>query len=147
MTGGEIAGLIAAVAFVLLVGVLAIPLVKLGKVLDEAGRLIEGVSTQTVPLLQEVTVSVTQVNAELTRVDTITSHVQEVSGNVAAITSLFSATFGGPLVKAAAFSYGVRRVLRDRDRADVEKRVKREMRTERAAARQAKRAARQAAGD
>src|SRR5688572_11475385 len=30
MSGGEIAGLIAAVAFVLLVGVLAVPLIKLG---------------------------------------------------------------------------------------------------------------------
>ena len=34
MTVGEIAGLIAAVAFVLLVGMCAIPLFKLGKVLD-----------------------------------------------------------------------------------------------------------------
>ncbi|HEX6921621.1 MAG TPA: DUF948 domain-containing protein, partial [Actinomycetes bacterium] len=32
---GEIAGLIAAVAFVLLVGVLAVPLIKLGRVFDE----------------------------------------------------------------------------------------------------------------
>ncbi len=36
MSVGDVAGLIAAIAFVLLVGLLAIPLLKLGKVLDEA---------------------------------------------------------------------------------------------------------------
>ena len=35
MTVGEIAGLVAAIAFVFLVGMCAIPLVKLGRVLDE----------------------------------------------------------------------------------------------------------------
>ena len=36
MSVGDIAGLIAALAFVALVGALAVPLVKLGRVLDEA---------------------------------------------------------------------------------------------------------------
>ena len=35
MSVGDVAGLIAAIAFVLLVGVLAVPLVKLGRVFDE----------------------------------------------------------------------------------------------------------------
>ena len=63
MSVGDVAGLIAAVAFVLLVGVLAIPLIKLGGVLDETRHMIKGVSDETVPLLNEVTTTVTTANA------------------------------------------------------------------------------------
>jgi hypothetical protein len=35
-----------------------------------------------------------------------------VSENAAQMSSLFSATLGGPLVKTAAFSYGVRKAIR-----------------------------------
>ena len=34
-----------------------------------------------------------------------------VSENAAQMTSLFSATLGGPLVKTAAFSYGIRKAI------------------------------------
>lgn len=135
MSAGEIAGLIAAAAFVLLVGVIAIPLVKLGKVLDETGRLVGGVADRTVPLLGEVTTTVTYTNAQLVRVDTITSNVETVTTNVSALSTLFAATLGSPVVKVAAFSYGVRRALTDRRHADVEKRVKAELKAERASRR------------
>jgi uncharacterized protein YoxC len=138
MSAGEIAGLIAAVAFVLLVGVLAVPLIKLGSVLDETRNLIKGVSDETVPLINEVTTTVTTTNSQLVRVDAITSNVQAVTTNVSALTSLFAATLGGPVVKAAAFTYGVRRALSDRSRAGVEKRVRSQIRAERAATKAAK---------
>ena len=38
MTAGEIAGLIAAIAFVALVALAAVPLLKLGRVLETHGR-------------------------------------------------------------------------------------------------------------
>jgi len=142
MSAGEVAGLIAAVAFVLLVGVVAVPLFKLGKVLDETSKLVTGVSDQTVPLLGEVTTSVTHVNVELQRVDAITEHVQNTTSNVAALTSIFSATLGSPVVKVAAFSYGVRRAMSDRSRKDVEKRVRDEMKAQKASRRREKQAAR-----
>lgn len=132
---GEIAGLIAAVAFVLLVGVLAVPLIKLGKVLDETRYMVKGVSDETVPLLSEVTTTVTTTNAQLVRVDAITSNVQSTTTNISALTALFAATLGSPVIKVAAFSYGVRRALSDRDRGVMEKRVKSQLRAERAAAR------------
>jgi len=47
------------------------------------------------------------VNTQLQRVDGITTNARSVTGNVSALTSLFTATMGGPLVKTAAFSYGV----------------------------------------
>lgn len=132
MSAGEIAGLIAAIAFVLLVGILAIPLVKLGGVLGATRQLVADIDRQTVPLLGEVTTSVTHVNEELVRVDAITANVASVTGNISALTALFAATLGGPVIKVAAFSYGVRKVMRDRDRRDVEKRVRAEVKVERA---------------
>ena len=132
---GEIAGLIAAVAFVLLVGVLAVPLIKLGRVFDETRVLVRGVSDETVPLLSEVTTTVTTTNAQLVRVDAITSNVQTTTTNISALTALFAASLGSPVIKVAAFSYGVRRALSDRDRGLVEKRVKAQIKADRAAAR------------
>src|SRR3954466_3537002 len=134
MSGGEIAGLIAAAAFVLLVGLLAIPILRLGSVLGETQRLVAGITDKTVPLLGEVTTSVVHVNLELDRVDAITANVQSMTGNVSALTSLFAATLGSPVVKVAAFSYGVRRAATRRARADVEKQVRATMKAERAAA-------------
>lgn len=118
MSSGEIAGLIAAGAFVLLVAIVAIPLIKLGRVLGETTVLVSSVTEQTVPLLREVTTSVTHVNAELERVDAITENVQQISSNVSALTSVMAATLGGPLVKMAAFSYGVRRAINRRRARD-----------------------------
>jgi hypothetical protein len=114
MSAGEVAGLIAAVAFVLLVGLVAVPLLKLGKVLDETSALIRGVSTETTPLLSEVTTTVSSTNAQLVRVDAITASAQTAVSNVSALTGVFAATLGGPVIKVAAFSYGVRRAISGR---------------------------------
>ena len=134
---GAIVGLIFAVVFAVLVGFLALVLVKLGHVLTEATRLVNGITEQTIPLLGEVTTSVSHVNDQLVRVDAITGNVQSLTQNVTALSSVFAATLGGPLVKAAAFSYGVRRALADRQQADIEKRVKTELKAERKSARAA----------
>lgn len=131
MSAGEIAGLIAAAAFVLLVGVIAIPLIKLGRTLDETSRLVRGVTEGTVPLLSEVTTTVSSANAQLVRVDAITSNAQTVTTNAAALSGLVAATVGGPLVRVAAFTYGVRKALSARRTADVQKQVKSQLRSAR----------------
>lgn len=141
MSVGDIAGLIAAIAFVLLVGLLAIPLVKLGKVLDEARRLVGSVTDETVPLINGVTETINQTNHQLERVDAITSNVQQVTTNVSALTTLFAATLGGPIVKVAAFSYGVRRAFTGRRREDVERRVKEQLKADKKAGRRGSRKA------
>jgi predicted PurR-regulated permease PerM len=124
---GDVVGLIFAVAFA--VGVLAVCFLlwKLTKVVEETRKLVEGITTETVPLLSEVTTSVVHVNEELVRVDAITSNVQSISANASSLASLFAATLGGPLVKVAAFSYGVRRVAAKRQHDDLEKRIKTEL--------------------
>jgi len=111
MSVGDVAGLIAAIAFVLLVGFLALPLVKLGRVLDQARVSVKELTDHTVPVLDEAASAVASTNVQIERVDAITSSAAQVSENVSALTSLFAATVGSPMIKVAAFSYGVRRAL------------------------------------
>lgn len=120
MTPTQIAALIAAGAFVLLVLLLAIPLVKLGRTLDEASTAIRKAQENSDPLFTGANSTLTHVNTQLDRVDGITTNAKTVSGNVSALSSLFTATLGGPLVKTAAFSYGVSKALRTRRNKRVE---------------------------
>jgi uncharacterized protein YoxC len=141
LSGGEVAGLIVAVFWGVLVCFLALVLVKLSKVVADTSRLVNGVTDQTVPLLTEVTNSVVHVNAELDRVDAITANVQTISSNVSALTSVFAATLGSPVIKVAAFSYGVRRALNERRESDLRKRVKAQAKADRVARRRGDREA------
>ncbi len=108
---GDIAGVIAALAFAYLVVRLGGVLGKAGKVLDETRIGVRGISEQTVPLLSQVTDTVASTNEQIVRLDTITANVSSMSTNVNALTSLFAATLGSPVVKVAAFTYGVRSAM------------------------------------
>ncbi len=112
MTVGEIAALVAAGAAVVLVVLLAIALRKLGRTLDEATIAIREARTSSVPLLNDADTAIKQVNTQLGRVDGITSGAEAVASNVSVLTSLFTATLGGPLVRTAAFSYGLSRAVK-----------------------------------
>lgn len=127
LTGGQVAGLIAAVFFALLMLALCYLVLKLSKTVEETQRLVAGITDKTVPLLGEVTTSVTHVNQELVRVDAITANVQSMTGNLSSLTSLFAATLGSPVIKVAAFSYGVRRAAGKRDHDEMTKKVKAEL--------------------
>ena len=133
---GDVAVLLLAIGWIVLVAFLGYVLVRLGQVLVSTEELVDGVTEKTVPLLGEVTTSVVHVNDQLERVDAITGNVQTITTNAAALSTLFGATLGGPLVKVAAFTYGVRRAAGRREKADLEREVK--------AARKAQRAARKA---
>lgn len=111
MSVGDIAGLIAAIAFVVLVALLAVPILKLGRLIDDARGTVQGVTAESLPLLREVTTTVTTTNGELERVSAITSNVQQMTTNASALTALFAATLGSPLIKVAAFTYGVRQAF------------------------------------
>jgi len=111
MSGGDIAGLIAAVAFVLLVGALAVPLVKLGRVFDETRVSVRQVTEHALPVIDEAAGLMASSSTQMTKVDTITTSAAEVSQDVAALTALFAATVGRPLMKVASFTAGVRRAF------------------------------------
>jgi len=124
VSAGQIAALIAAGAFVVLVVLLAIPLIKLGKTLDAATEAIERTNSNTDPLLIGANQTITHVNAQLERVDGITSNAQAVTGNVSALASVFTATLGGPLVKTAALSYGLSKAIKARRKKSAAKAAK-----------------------
>jgi hypothetical protein len=114
VSAGAIAGLIAAGAFVLLVLLLAIPLLKLGKTLDEATLAIRASNEGATPILLSAQTTITSVNHQLDSVDAITKDVGNMTTNAAALMSIVSSTLGSPLIKVAAFSYGVRRTISNR---------------------------------
>lgn len=111
MTGGDIAGLIAAGVFAVLVAILAVPIFKLGKVFDEIRVTIKQIGDGTTPLIDEVTTTVATTNTQLGKVDGISTNLSDATANISALSSLFAATLGQPLIKVAAFSYGVRQAF------------------------------------
>ena len=111
MSGGEVAGLIVAVFWAILVSFLAVALARLARTLRRTTELVAGITEQAVPLLGEASQALRAAHTQLDRVDTITSDVAEVTANASALSSTVASTFGGPLVKVAAFGYGVRRAV------------------------------------
>lgn len=115
MSVGEVAGLIAALAAVVFVALTAVPLLKTGRVLEELRLAIRDIGHDTVPILQELKGTVTATNDEISKVAIVTEDVSVVSRNVSVVTdnaaklaTIVTATLGGPLVRGAAFIYGVR---------------------------------------
>jgi len=138
MNAGEIAGLIAAGAFLMLVVVLAVPILKLGRTVDAATRAINDLTDHTGPLLgdvnetvkgvnaalEQVQVSLDGVNLQLAKVDTITEHAAHVTANVANLSTVVAAAAANPLVKVASFGYGLRKAVNNRRRADEDREVR-----------------------
>jgi uncharacterized protein YoxC len=114
VSAGDVAALIAAGALVVLVVLLAVPLLKLGRTLDEATEAIRTAHVGSAPLLDDAQTTLRQVNTQLERVEGITAGARTVSTNVSVLTSLFTATLGGPLVRAAALSYGLSKAVKAR---------------------------------
>lgn len=114
MSGGElagVAGLVVAVCWAVLVAFLAFALARLARTLRHTTELVAGITEQAVPLLGEASDALRSAHSQLDRVDTITADVAEVTANASALSSTVASTFGGPLVKVAAFGYGVRRAV------------------------------------
>ena len=149
MTGGEIAALIVAGAFAMLALVLAVPILRLRHTVDAATRAINEVTERTSPLLGNVNTTIENVNTalgqvhtsldgvnvQLARLDTITGHAQQVSANVANLATVVSAAAANPLVKVAAFSYGMRKAAAGRRKATEEKEVRAELKERRRSSR------------
>lgn len=145
MTGFEIAALVAAGAFAVLVFALAVVLLRLRHTVDAATRAIKDVNDRTAPILDkadltmvnvntalgQVQTSLDGVNLQLHRVDTITGHAASVTGNVASLAGIVTSVTASPLVKLAAFGYGVRRAAARRTREVEEQEVRAQVRERR----------------
>jgi len=145
VSAGEVAALIAAGAFLALVVVVAVPVLRLRHTVDAATRAVNDITDRTGPILASVNTTVDNVNAtlgqvqtslegvnlQLARLDTITSHAAQVTANVANLTTVVTAAAANPLAKAAAFAYGVRRASARRRAAEEEAELRARMKAER----------------
>lgn len=122
---GDIAGTIAALAFAYLVIRLGGVIGKAGKILDETRVGLRNTTENVQPTLIKLTDTVSLTNDQLARVDGITTNVSAITTNANALTSLFAATLGSPVVKAAAFTYGVRSALSGDSRGAAARRRRR----------------------
>ncbi|MFC7266323.1 MULTISPECIES: DUF948 domain-containing protein [Streptomyces] len=111
VSGGEVAGILVAVFWAILVSFLAVALVRLAQTLRATTKLVADVTDQAVPLLADASAAVRSAQTQIDRVDAIASDVQEVTSNASALSTTVASTFGGPLVKVAAFGYGVRQAI------------------------------------
>lgn len=149
MSLGGIAALVASGAFLMLVLVIAVPILRLRHTVDAATRALRDVADQTTPMLasvnttiDNVNVALTQahttldgVNLQLTRLDTITDNLAHVSANVSNLSTVVTAAAANPLVKVAAFGYGLRRTVSDRRKGAEESEVRETLKERRKARR------------
>jgi len=120
-----VAGILVAVFWAILVAFLAVALVRLAQTLRATTKLVADVTDQAVPLLADASAAVRSAQTQIERVDAIASDVQEVTSNASALSTTVASTFGGPLVKVAAFGYGVRRAIGGRKEEDAPARASR----------------------
>jgi len=107
MSGGEVAAIIAAGALALFVIFLAVPLLKLGKLLDETTEAVKEINDNLPPLLSGLNVTVEETNKQLAKIDVITDNVADISNNFQSLVAVFSASVGSPLLKLAGYLKGL----------------------------------------
>ena len=96
---GQIAGLIAAIAFAVLAGFMIYPLIRLGKLFDQIADTVRESGEHAIPVLDEGVTTVKQVNKSLEDVNRI---------NVGALTDLYGSVLGKPVIKIASFFYALK---------------------------------------
>ena len=143
MTGSEWIGLAAVVVAGLLVLLLAVPLIRLGRFLAEATATMRWVREQPAPAAAPVAPAdaVPEPDEEPAEPVTVAEPVDvptpHVVGEQAPLSSVVAATLGGPLIKVASLSYGVRTAARTRQESRAQAAAARRRREARRATRRA----------
>jgi predicted PurR-regulated permease PerM len=112
MNAGDWAVFAVSVAGALVLFTIAVIITNLYRVVTSLKDLVDGVTSETVPLIGEVGNTVRTVNKELERVDSIVGSAQRVVQNVEVISDTVQAAVTNPLVKALAFFAGAKRASR-----------------------------------
>ncbi|GIH94384.1 DUF948 domain-containing protein [Planobispora siamensis] len=123
LTAGEVAGLIAAVACVVLVCFMIMVLVRLARLVTETTKMVSELSDRVVPLLEDVAVAVGETNRQLVAVEAITRDIKQISGHAAKVSNVTQTLVTGPMIKVAAFGHGLRRAVGARSRGRSASRV------------------------
>lgn len=112
MNISEIASLIAAVAFAVLVIALAMPLWKLAQVFEALRKSVADVGESANETVKEVSKTVSAANTQIEKIDVVTTSASQVAQDISAISTLTSAMVAKPLLKIAAFSKTTRSFIR-----------------------------------
>ena len=108
-TGGDVALIILASAWAVLVAGLIYVLMGTQAVLQSTKILIDTMREETVPLLREVKGSVERTNRELDRVDGMLESAGVVVGRVEKLSGLVEQAAASPLMKVISLGAGVRK--------------------------------------
>ncbi len=121
MSAGQVAALIAAVFFAVGMCAAVFVLLRLGRLISEATRMLSDYRDSAGHLIDRAQAAVDRTNEQLARTDSITTSMDEVtanmaelSGHVSALAGLargISAGLGAPLLRVSALAYGIRRAV------------------------------------
>lgn len=112
MDAGQIAGLIAAIAFAVLAGFLIYPLIRLGKLFDQIADTVRQSGEHAIPALDEGVTTVRQVNKSLEDLNKISDAASTTAANVGALTDLYGSFLGKPVIKVASTLYALKSTAR-----------------------------------
>ena len=105
---GELAGLIAAIAFAVLAGFMIYPLIRLGKMFDQISQTVRESGEHAILALDEGVTTVKQVNKSLEDVNKISAAASTTANNVGAVTDLYGSFLGKPIIKIASTFYALK---------------------------------------
>lgn len=109
---GQIAGLIAAIAFAVLAGFLIYPLIRLGKLFDQIADTVRQSGEHAIPALDEGVTTVRQVNKSLEDMNRISAAASTTANNIGALTDLYGSFLGKPIIKVASAFYALKTTTR-----------------------------------
>jgi uncharacterized protein YoxC len=109
ITGGEIALLVLAAFWGLLVLFLCFVLLGTFRVLEATRLTVDAMREETVPLLREIKGSVERTNGHLDRVGGVLDSVGGIVGRIERFTGLIEHAASSPIVKAISVGAGVRK--------------------------------------
>lgn len=112
MTGGDVAAVIVAIASVVAVVVLILGVVALTRTLTAIRLSVEQLRRETVPVLEQLQVTVAKANGDLERLDGFLDTAQSVSATVDSASRLAFLAIGNPVIKGVAAAAGVARAAR-----------------------------------
>lgn len=108
MSVGDIAGLIAAIAFAVLSGSIIYPLIRLGKMFDQVSQTVKESGDHAIPAIDESLTTMKRVNKTLDDVNVITDSTRTTLTNISALTDLYGTFLGKPIIKLASIGYSIK---------------------------------------
>lgn len=108
---GQVASLIAAIVFAILAGFLIYPLIRLGKLFDQIAQTVKDTGDHAIPALDESVTTVQKVNQSLEDVNQISSAASTTANNIGALTDLYGAVLGKPVIKIASAVYAAQKTV------------------------------------